>query len=202
MNLRVTLADDEPLVLAGLRMVLSTDPTIEIVGEAADGIAALEIIRETRPRIALVDIRMPRLTGIEVVKRVKADPALTESKVIVLTTFADDGFLVEAARAGASGYLLKSMPPEDIRAALHAADRGETTLAPLLVNRLLTEYAERRTARDPRLDQLTGRESDVLRQVALGRSNVEIGEALFVSEGTVKSHVAAILRKLDLRDRT
>lgn len=199
---RVTLADDEPLVLAGLRMVLGADPDLQIVAEAGDGLSALGIVREHRPAIALVDVRMPRLDGIEVTRRVTADPQLAGTKVIMLTTFADDSYLVQAARAGASGYLLKSMPPADIRAGIHAVDRGETSLAPLLVKRLLSEYAERRVDRDPALDRLTERESDVLRQVARGRSNVEIADALFVSEGTVKTHVAAILRKLQLRDRT
>jgi len=201
-TLRVTVADDEPLVLGGLRMILEADPEIEVVAEAGDGLAALGTVREHRPAIALVDIRMPRLDGIEVTRRVTGDRDLDGTKVIVLTTFADESYLVAAARAGASGYLLKSMPPAEIRAAIHAVTRGETSLAPLLVSRLLSEYADRRVGRDARLDRLTERESDVLRQVSLGRSNVEIGQALFVSEGTVKTHVAAILRKLDLRDRT
>ncbi len=201
-TLRVTVADDEPLVLGGLRMILEADPEIEVVAEAGDGLAALGTVREHRPAIALVDIRMPRLDGIEVTRRVTGDRDLDGTKVIVLTTFADESYLVAAARAGASGYLLKSMPPAEIRAAIHAVTRGETSLAPLLVSRLLSEYADRRVGRDARLDRLTERQSDVLRQVSLGRSNVEIGQALFVSEGTVKTHVAAILRKLDLRDRT
>lgn len=199
---RVTLADDEPLVLSGLRMILEVDPEIEIVAEAGDGLAALAAVRRHRPAIALVDIRMPRLDGIEVTRRVTADRQLETTKVIVLTTFADDTYLVEAARAGASGYLLKSMPPAEIRAAVHAVIRGDTPLAPLLVRRLLTEYTDRRVGRDARLEGLTDRESDVLRQVALGRSNAEIAHALFISEGTVKTHVAAVLRKLSLRDRT
>lgn len=198
----VTLADDEPLVLSGLRLVLGTDPVIEVVGEALDGRQALEVIVRCRPAVALVDIRMPRLDGIEVARRVAADPDLAATRVVMLTTFADDVHLVEAARAGASGYLLKSMAPEEIRAGVHTVARGETSLAPLLVRRLLHEYAVRRPARDPRLDRLTGREVDVLREVARGRSNAEIGRTLFVSEGTVKTHVAAILRKLAVRDRT
>lgn len=201
-RLRVTLADDEPLVLSGLRLVLETDETIEVVAEAVDGMAALQIIREHVPDVALVDIRMPRLDGIEVARRVNKDPSMQGTRVVVLTTFADDGYLVDAARAGASGYLLKSMPPSDIRSSIHAVHRGEISLAPLLVNRLLKEYASSRVARSPRLDHLTDRESDVLRQIAVGRSNGEIAQALFISEGTVKTHVAAVLRKLDLRDRT
>lgn len=201
-TIRVTLADDEPLVLSGLRMVLDVDPAFEIVGEATDGVAAVQLIRDTRPDLALVDIRMPRLDGIGVVRAVVGDASLSGTKVVVLTTFADDAYLVDAARAGASGYLLKSMPPEDIRAAVHAAVKGETALAPAIVRRLLDEYADRAVVRDERLERLTARESDVLKQVALGRSNQEIAAAIFVSEGTVKTHVAAILRKLGLRDRT
>lgn len=197
----VTLADDEPLVLSGLRMVLEVDSELEILGEAVDGVGALRVIRDCAPDVALVDIRMPRTDGIEVVRAVAADPALVRTKVVVLTTFADDSYLVEAARSGAAGYLLKSMPP-DIRASVHAVARGETSLAPMLVRRLLHEYAERNVAPDQRLEHLTARESEVLKQIALGRSNNEIGTVMFVSEGTVKTHVAAILRKLDVRDRT
>ena len=200
--IRVTLADDEPLVLGGLRMVLETDPALEIIGEASDGQQALELIRETRPDIALVDIRMPVMDGIAVTRAVVSDPALDACRVVLLTTFADDSYLVEAARAGASGYLLKSMPPADIRAGLHAVVRGGTALAPALVDRLLAEYTGRQVYADPVLERLTGRESDVLRLIARGRSNQEIAGTLFVSEGTVKTHVAAILRKLELRDRT
>lgn len=172
------------------------------MGEASDGATALRVVSEQRPDLALLDIRMPRMDGIEVARRVARDPALAGVRVVVLTTFADDAYLVEAARAGASGYLLKSMPPADIRAGLYTVARGETSLAPVLANRLLKEYADRRTPRDRRLDLLTDRETDVLREVARGRSNSEIGQALYVSEGTVKTHVAAILRKLSLRDRT
>lgn len=200
--LRVTLADDEPLVLGGLRLVLEKDSGITVVGEAQDGHAALEVITRTRPDVALVDIRMPRLDGIQVARRVSADPRLAGTRVVMLTTFADDTYLVGAARAGASGYLLKSMPPDEIRAGVHTVARGETSLAPLLARRLLQEYADRHASRDPRLDRLTGREADVLREIARGRSNAEIGRLLFVSEGTVKTHVAAILRKLEVRDRT
>ena len=200
--IRVTLADDEPLVLGGLRMVLETDPDVEVVGEASDGQQALELIRETRPDIALVDIRMPVMDGIALTHRVVSDPGLDACRVVLLTTFADDSYLVEAARAGASGYLLKSMPPAEIRSGLHTVIRGGTALAPALVDRLLAEYAGRQVSADPVLDRLTGRESDVLRLIARGKSNHEIAGELFVSEGTVKTHVAAILRKLGLRDRT
>ena len=202
MTVRVVLADDEPLVLSGLRMVLGADPEIEVVGAAADGPSALAEVRRHRPDLALLDIRMPGLSGLDVVGAVSGDHALAGVRTVLLTTFADDDYLVEAVRRGASGYLLKSMQPELIRAAVHAAVRGELTVAPSMVERLVRDYAGRRVAPDPRLDRLTGREADVLREIAEGRSNAEIAERLFVSEGTVKTHVAAILRKLDLRDRT
>lgn len=201
-GLRVVIADDEPLVRQGLRMVLELDAEIEVVDEAEDGLVALERVREHRPDVVLLDIRMPRLDGIEATRRISADPALGDVRVVVLTTFADDDLLVAAIRAGAGGYLLKSMRPEEIRSSVRAVAEGRTTLAPTLVERLLRDHTERRTERSPVLDRLTDRETDVLREIAAGRSNLEIAESLFVSEGTVKTHVAAVLRKLDLRDRT
>jgi DNA-binding NarL/FixJ family response regulator len=200
--LRVVVADDEPLVRQGLRMVLDLDPGLEIVAEAGDGVEAVALAREHRPDLVLLDIRMPRLDGIEATRRICADPALPHTRAVVLTTFADDSLLVAAVRAGASGYLLKSMPPEDIRSAVRAAASGQTTVAPRLVERLLREYAERQVPPSPELTRLTDRETDVLREIATGRSNAEIAARLFVSEGTVKTHVAGILRKLDVRDRT
>lgn len=200
--LRVVIADDEPLVRQGLRLVLEKDDDVQVVAEAGDGLEALALIAEHRPDLALLDVRMPRLDGIETTRRLCADPTFRSTRAVVLTTFADDTLIVAAVRAGASGYLLKSMPPDQIRSAVRSVADGQTALAPPLVDRLLREYADRRTPRSPRLEQLTERETDVLREIAAGRSNVEIGERLYVSEGTVKTHVAAILRKLDLRDRT
>lgn len=199
---RVVIADDEPLVRAGLRLVLELDPQLDLLAEAGDGAEAMDLVREHRPDLALLDIRMPRLDGIEATRRICADPTLDQTRVVVLTTFADDALLVAAIRAGASGYLLKSMPPEQIRASVRAAAEGGTTLAPALLDRLLQEYAGRRAAPSTLLERLTGRETDVLREIAAGRSNVEIAQSLFLSEGTVKTHVASILRKLGLRDRT
>ncbi len=200
--LRLVVVDDEPLVRQGLRTVLELDPDLQVVAEAGDGLEAVERVRAHRPDLLLVDIRMPRLDGIETTRRITADPGLSGTRVVVLTTFADDALLVAAVRAGACGYLLKSMPPEDIRSAVHATARGQTSVAPRLVERLLQTYARTHTPRSPVLDRLTERETAVLREVAAGRSNVEIGERLYVSEGTVKTHVAAILRKLEVRDRT
>ena len=200
--LRLVIADDEPLVRQGLRLVLEHDPGLEVVAEAEDGEQAVALARQHHPDVLLLDVRMPRLDGLEAARRVQADPALGATRVVMLTTFADDALLVRAVRAGASGYLLKSMPPEQIRLAVHHTANGQTTVAPRLVERLLREYAERRVAPSPVLDRLTRRETEVLREVAAGRSNAEIAERLYLGEGTVKTHVAALLRKLEVRDRT
>ncbi|HET7350458.1 MAG TPA: response regulator transcription factor [Marmoricola sp.] len=200
--LRLVIADDEPLVRQGLRLVLEHGPGLEVVAEAEDGEQAVALAREHHPDVLLLDVRMPRLDGLEAARRVRADPALGATRVVMLTTFADDALLVRAVRAGASGYLLKSMPPEEIRLAVHHAASGQTTVAPRLVERLLREYAERRVAPSPVLERLTQRETEVLREVAAGRSNAEIAELLYLGEGTVKTHVAALLRKLEVRDRT
>lgn len=199
---RILIADDEPLVRQGLRFVLELDTSLTIVAEAADGQETLTLARVHRPDLVLVDIRMPRLDGIEAVRRIAADPALERTRALMLTTFAEDDLLLASVRAGACGYLLKSMSPEDIREAVRAAADGRTVLAPELVDRLLREHATRRTVRSPLLERLTERETEVLGEVASGRSNAEIASRLFLGEGTVKTHVAAILRKLGVRDRT
>ena len=202
MTVRTVIADDEPLVRQGLRMVLELEGDIEVVAEAEDGDEAVRKVEEHRPDVALLDIRMPGTDGIEATRTIFARPGLGEVRVVMLTTFADDALVVGAVRAGASGYLLKSMPPDQIRHAVRAAADGQTALAPALLDRLVREYAVHRIEPAAVLQQLTERETEVLRAIAQGLSNQEIGARLFVSEGTVKTHVAAILRKLALRDRT
>ncbi len=201
-TLRLVLVDDEPLVRHGLRLVLELDPTFAVLAEAGNGDEGVALTRRHRPDLVLVDIRMPGMDGIEVVRTIVADPALARTRALVLTTFADDRLLTDAIRAGACGYLLKSMPPADIRAAVRSAATGQTAVAPQLVDRLLSEHARRPTGASPLLARLTERETQVLRELATGRSNSEIAALLYLGEGTVKTHVAAILRKLSVRDRT
>ncbi|TFV62937.1 response regulator transcription factor, partial [Blastococcus sp. CT_GayMR20] len=191
MTVRILLADDEALVRAGLRMILEAEPDLEVVGEAADGVDALTMCRELRPDVALVDIRMPRLDGIQAARRISADPAI-RTAVVMLTTFDADEHVVEALRAGATGFLLKSMPREQLVAAVRTAVTGDALLAPSLLRRLLDDFVSRsRTAAPAQgVEQLTAREEEVLRLVARGLSNAEIAGRLVLGEGTVKTHVA------------
>ena len=203
MTVRVLLADDEALVRAGLRMILEAEPDLEVVGEAADGVDALAMCRELRPDVALVDIRMPRLDGIQAARRIAADPDL-RTAVVMLTTFDADEHVVEALRVGAAGFLLKSMPRDQLVTAVRAAVRGDSLLAPSLLRRLLDDFVRRAAAPPspvPGIAELTPREEEVLRLMARGLSNAEIADRLVLGEGTVKTHVARVLAKLGVRDR-
>jgi DNA-binding NarL/FixJ family response regulator len=202
MTVRVLVVDDQELFRAGLRLVLRPQPDLEIVGEAADGRQAVALVGRLRPDVVLMDLRMPAMDGIEATRRIIAagDGA---PRVLALTTFGDDEHVYAALRAGASGFLLKDTPAEQLIAAIRAVDRGDALLGPSVTRRVIEGYVQARSAppRDIKLDRLTPRELEVLKLVAQGLSNAEIAAMLVVSEATVKTHVARTLMKLDLRDR-
>jgi DNA-binding NarL/FixJ family response regulator len=197
-TLRVLLVDDDVLMRAGLRAILSTDAGLEVVGEAPDGAAAAGRTLALRPDVVLMDVRMPVLDGIEATRRVLA--AAPDAKVVVLTTFEQDDYIFGALEAGASGFLLKRTRPEELIAAVHAVAAGDCLLSPS-VTRRVTEHMARPPRPDGRLDELTPREREVLALVARGLSNAEIAAEFVVGESTVKTHVKHILRKLGARDR-
>lgn len=202
MTTRVLLADDQEMVRAGLRLILAAEPDIEVIAEAGDGNAAVAAARRLRPDVTLMDIRMPNLDGIEATRQILAyTPPPT--RVVVLTTFDVDSYVYQALRAGASGFLLKNAPPEALVQAIRVVADGEGLLDPAVTRRVIEEFA--RTPAEaqppPELGGLTEREREVLNLVALGLSNAEIAARLYVSEATVKTHVARMLSKLRLRDR-
>jgi DNA-binding NarL/FixJ family response regulator len=196
---RVLIVDDQPLLRAGFKSVLEASGQVDVVGEAATGVEAIEQARRLEPDVVLMDVRMPDMDGIQATRR------MPQQKVLILTTFGLDEYIIEALRAGASGFLLKDAPVEELLGAVRAVAAGDAQLSPAVTKRLLDQVARRLPAAvdhdDALLEELTAREREVLRLLAVGMSNAEIGEALVVSEATVKTHVSSVLGKLGLRDR-
>jgi DNA-binding NarL/FixJ family response regulator len=199
-TIRVLVADDQSMVRAGFRMLLSDEEDIDVVAEASNGLEAIEKAGRFDPDVVLMDIRMPELDGLEATRRILAADGTT--RILVLTTFDLDEYVYEALRAGASGFVLKDDPPEQLLAAIHTVSAGDALLSPTVTKRVIERFIRLpRPAPPKELDELSARERDVLRLVARGLSNAEIGHELYISETTVKTHVTHVLQKLNLRDR-
>jgi DNA-binding NarL/FixJ family response regulator len=204
MSIRVLVVDDQPLIRAGFHKMVEARPDLEVVGEAADGAEAIELAGRLSPDVVLMDVRMPGMDGLEATRHLAGPGVERPAKVLILTTFDLDEYVYEALRAGASGFLLKDAPPEELASAIRVVAAGDTLLAPSVTRRLIQRFVTQpppRTAEAGVLARLTDRETEVLRLVARGLSNAQIAEELVVSETTVKSHVAHLLMKLGLRDR-
>jgi DNA-binding NarL/FixJ family response regulator len=203
MTVRVLLADDQAMVRAGFRLILESEDGIAVVGEAEDGLKAIATAQSAQPDVVLMDVQMPVMDGLEATRRIVAAAVDGRSRVLILTTFERDEYIFEALRSGASGFLLKNAPPEDLIEAVRIVAAGEALLAPSVTRRIIAEFARRPAAMHRTLDlsPLTEREVAVLRLLARGHSNAEIADALYVGEATVKTHVSNVLTKLDLRDR-
>ncbi len=201
--IRVLIVDDQALIRSGLRMILEAEPGITVIGEAADGREGVQLATRQRPDVVLMDIRMPVMDGIDATRRLNTSSLEPKPRVLILTTFDLDEYVYAAIRAGASGFLLKDAPPDDLIHAIGVVARGEALLAPTVTRRLIEEFASRPEpdSNTEGMDELTEREVEVLRSLAAGLSNAEIAAALFVSEATVKTHISHILTKLGLRDR-
>ncbi len=202
--IRVLIADDQPLVRAGLRVLFEDEADIATVGEAANGEEAVSLARHTRPDVVLMDIRMPVLDGLEATRQIAHEPALAAVRVLILTTFESDEYVFEALRAGASGFLLKDAEPTELLQAVRVVAGGNALLSPSVTRRLITRFAaapEHRGAPPAALDALTAREREVMALVARGLSNDEIAELLTISPATAKTHVSRAMLKLDARDR-
>ena len=204
MSIRILIADDQALVRAGFKMILDAEGDLDVVGEASDGAQAIAMASELAPDLVLMDIRMPEVDGIQATRRVIAEAGERPVRVLMLTTFDLNEYVYDALRAGASGFLLKDVPPEQLVAGVKLVAQGEALLAPSITRRLIQEFAAASPTPPtppPGLDELTARELEVFRCVARGLSNAEIAAELIVSETTVKTHVARLLMKLGIRDR-
>jgi DNA-binding NarL/FixJ family response regulator len=203
-SVRVLLVDDQALIRAGFRMILEAEEDIEVVGECGDGTQAIDSVKRLRPDVVLMDIRMPEMDGIEATRRIVGADGQPPVKVLMLTTFDLDEYVYDALRAGASGFLLKDVPADQLVAGIRLVGQGDALLAPSVTRRLIEEFSRSgrgRRAQPRGLEELTPRELEVFRLMARGMSNAEIAAELIVSETTVKTHVARILMKLEVRDR-
>jgi DNA-binding NarL/FixJ family response regulator len=203
MSIRVLVADDQEIVRTGLRMILDAQPGVEVIGEAADGRTAVALARQLRPDVCLLDIRMPAMDGIEATRQLAGPGVDDPLAVVVITTFDLDEYVHGALKAGARGFLLKDAGPELLLQAIHAAANGDALIAPSVTVRLLAAFSDARPGRPPAqpIEPLTGREEEVLRTVANGRTNAEIARDLHISLSTVKTHLASLMAKLGARNR-
>ena len=202
MIIKVVLVDDQAMVRAGIRMILEAEADIKVVGEAIDGAKGIEAATSLKPDVVLMDIQMPVINGLEATRRILQTPD-NKTRVLILTTFERDDYVFEALRAGASGFILKNAPPEDLIEAVRVIAEGNALLAPSVTKRIIKEFARRpvRQKEKDKLSDMTDRELEVLRLIAKGKTNAEIASDLFVGEATVKTHISNLLTKLDLRDR-
>jgi DNA-binding NarL/FixJ family response regulator len=200
--IKVVLADDQPLVRSGFRLILEAEEGIAVVGEAGDGEEAVGTVQRLHPDVVLMDVQMPRVDGLEATRRIAGNPGIG-ARVLILTTFERDDYVFEALRAGASGFMLKNATPEDLVRAVHVVAAGEALLAPSITRRVIENYARHSAParHDDRIERLTERELEVLRLLATGKSNSELAAHLYLGEGTIKTHVSHVLGKLGLRDR-
>jgi DNA-binding NarL/FixJ family response regulator len=203
MSIKVLLADDQTMVRKGFRMILELEPDIEIIGETEDGKATVLAVENLRPDVVLMDIQMPMMDGLEATRKIIQSPDGAMTRVLILTTFERDEYVFEALRSGASGFLLKNAPPEDLIRGVRLVAEGNALLAPSVTRRIIEEFTRRPMPNNLKNDmkQLTGREVEVLRLVGRGKNNSEIAADLFIGEATVKTHVSNLLTKLGLRDR-
>ena len=205
MSITVVIADDQALVRAGFRALVDSEPDLEVVGEASTGEEAVAVVKATNPDVVLMDVRMPAMDGLEATRRILAPPNESATRILMLTTFDLDEYVFEAIRAGASGFLLKDTPPNELLLAIRVIAGGDALLAPSVTRRLIAEFASRpasSVASGDLLSSLTDRELEVLTEVANGKSNAEIAAELHMSVATAKTHVSRILTKLDARDRS
>ena len=202
MSVRVVLVDDQALIRTGFKMILESEGDIEVVGEAGDGREAISLARSARPDVILMDVQMPTMDGLEATGRIVQDTSIP-SRIVILTTFERDDYVFDALRAGASGFLLKNSPPEDLVHAVRVVAAGDALLAPSVTRTVIEGFVQRRARRidEGELQRLTERETEILRLLATGKSNSELAAYLFLGEGTIKTHVSSVLTKLGLRDR-